>query len=263
MVMAPVLCRGHCFAQEKKTMSGYTGIPNEMLEHLSELSGTEAKVLLAVARQTTGWNRQTCPLAASWVAQLAGVHERTAVTALDTLVAKGLLFEGALTPVGRAYGLVKDAAPMQEIPDKENNIKSTNVDLERRDVRSLRDRVLTSLYEARNPVTPQAKGSNPQARTIRVLYALWELLYGNGYNPEPAMLGKMVSAYGGFKAGGPERLATKMLDLAGRDWPGGPALILMSDARKSKQEVVAQQQYQVIESPSFPVAGEKMNWDLE
>src|SRR5262245_59917815 len=78
---------------------GYTRIPNEILEALARapLSAREHRVVLAVVRQTYGWNRTATPLSAYRLAQFVGVDasQRTKVSrTLSRLKARGILTNG-------------------------------------------------------------------------------------------------------------------------------------------------------------------------
>ena len=105
---------------------------------------------------------------------------------------------------------------------------------------------------------------------MTILVGLWELLYGNSYTPEFGAIGQLVKLYGGFATNGPERLAVKMLDMSGRDYPGGPFAIIMADARKGGRNLANEEaMYPVVTAPhSFPKSvalDEPINWatDLE
>lgn len=277
--------------------AAYTAVPNEAIDELMlTLTGAEFKVLMVVLRQTLGWHRDSLPFSSSWVAKLARINRETAIQALDSLVKRELLSEGAETQQGRIYSVnfanrqVHDYFVAEEgsrkirlaeagteagvvgksDPKKESNT-NTNV-LERREPRSLRERVLSALAEARRQPEatedkssatplPLSTGRTPQARQMAVLVSLWDLLFGTQYRPDYGMFGKMVSLYGGFQHGGPERLAAKMLDLAGRDVAGGPANIIMSEARKNSTGIRQEAKFygQPVMAPSLSLQTRDMD----
>lgn len=59
-------------------MSGYTRVPNEFLDTLAPtLSEVELRLLLAIFRQTLGWQRNAAPLSLSQLQRATGVTNRT------------------------------------------------------------------------------------------------------------------------------------------------------------------------------------------
>jgi phage replication O-like protein O len=69
----------------------YTKIPNSIFDILPALSGTQAKVIMAIYRATSGWQRNSAPLSLSTLAKMTGASVRQISDALNHLVAIQLI----------------------------------------------------------------------------------------------------------------------------------------------------------------------------
>jgi phage replication O-like protein O len=84
---------------------GFTAFANELLEAMCKLRCPPSVMaaLLAVARETYGWNEKVAPCPRARVAKHMGISERRARQAVDEAVAWGLLLKE-----GRKLGVQKD-----------------------------------------------------------------------------------------------------------------------------------------------------------
>lgn len=64
----------------------YTKIPNSIFDILPALSGTQVKVIMAIYRATSGWQRNSAPLSLSTFAKMTGASIRQISDALNHLV---------------------------------------------------------------------------------------------------------------------------------------------------------------------------------
>lgn len=67
-------------------LPNYTQVPNVVLDSISELSGGETKVMLAVCRQTFGFHERSATLAISRLMDLTGLAKASVVDATKALV---------------------------------------------------------------------------------------------------------------------------------------------------------------------------------
>jgi hypothetical protein len=83
---------------------GFFKTPHTVVDDLlPTLSGAETKVLLLLIRYTAGWHRTTATFSSSYVAQGTGLTQKTAIKALDSLIANGVIEEVAITTEGKVY----------------------------------------------------------------------------------------------------------------------------------------------------------------
>lgn len=104
------------------TQRGFTRMDNELYEALigADLSGRELRVALAVHRQTVGYNVQESRIAASYIAEMAGLHREDVSRIISELLRQRVLYRtgGSRSPMG--------IAPVSEWKiDSKNTRKST------------------------------------------------------------------------------------------------------------------------------------------
>lgn len=88
------------------TQRGFTRMDNELYEALigADLSGRELRVALAVHRQTIGYNVQESRIAASYIAEMAGLHREDVSRIISELLRQRVLYRtgGSRSPIGIA-----------------------------------------------------------------------------------------------------------------------------------------------------------------
>lgn len=73
-------------------MPNYTQIPNEILDKwMSQLSGSEFKIISAIARKTFGWKKRKDKISISQLAEITGLSNRSIIDALRVLNDKKLI----------------------------------------------------------------------------------------------------------------------------------------------------------------------------
>lgn len=89
--------------------NGFTRIANELLEAIirADLSKRQLKILLAVIRQTYGWDRKADVISASKLATLTGLDARHCRRTVAELVELGMV-TNAPTETGKLLSVVKD-----------------------------------------------------------------------------------------------------------------------------------------------------------
>lgn len=101
---------------------GFTRMDNDLYEALigADLSGRELRVALAVHRLTVGFNQDTARIAASYIAEMSGIHREDVSRAICELIRQRVLYRtgGSRSPIG--------FAPVSEWAiDKKNTHKNT------------------------------------------------------------------------------------------------------------------------------------------
>lgn len=86
------------------TQRGFTRMDNQLYEALigADLSGRELRVALAVHRQTVGYNVQEARIAASYIAEMAGLHREDVSRIISELLRQRVLYRtgGSRSPMG-------------------------------------------------------------------------------------------------------------------------------------------------------------------
>jgi DNA-binding transcriptional regulator YhcF (GntR family) len=75
---------------------------------------------------------------------------------------------------------------------------------------------------------------NPYQKQMRLLRALWKLLYGEETMPDYKMMASLVSKHGGYRGGGAQKLADVMLRYANLDT--NPLAMILAGAIKTRVE---------------------------
>lgn len=87
-----------------KSTGGFTRMDNDLYEALigAELSGRELRVALAIHRQTVGYNLETARIAASYIAQMSGIHREDVSRAICELIRQRVIYRtgGSRSPIG-------------------------------------------------------------------------------------------------------------------------------------------------------------------
>ncbi len=85
---------------------GFTRMDNDLYEALigAELSGRELRVALAIHRQTAGYNLETARIAASYIAEMSGIHREDVSRAICELIRQRVIYRtgGSRSPIGFA-----------------------------------------------------------------------------------------------------------------------------------------------------------------
>ena len=85
---------------------GFTRMDNDLYEALirADLSGRELRVALAIHRQTAGYNQETARIAASYIAEMAGIHREDVSRAICELIRQRVIYRvgGSRSPMGFA-----------------------------------------------------------------------------------------------------------------------------------------------------------------
>lgn len=70
---------------------GYTRLPNDIIEAMPYLGNGELRVLLAIARKTIGYQKESDRVSVSQIETLTGLAHRHALSALKSLVERGFI----------------------------------------------------------------------------------------------------------------------------------------------------------------------------
>lgn len=89
-----------------RNTGGFTRMDNDLYEALigAELSGRELRVALAIHRQTAGYNLESARIAASYIAQMSGIHREDVSRAICELIRQRVVYRtgGSRSPIGFA-----------------------------------------------------------------------------------------------------------------------------------------------------------------
>lgn len=115
---------------------GYTRIANELLEAICrvQLNGTQSAIVLAVIRETFGFQRKETELGATHLARLTGKHKTLVQSEVIRLIERNILLELAPPSFGRSrvLALNKDYTTWDQIvkiqTDSETQAVSENAD---------------------------------------------------------------------------------------------------------------------------------------
>jgi phage replication O-like protein O len=69
----------------------WTAIPNEILDCMGNLGNAELRVLLAIYRKTTGYQKEADVISLTQFEQMTGLMRRHIMTAIDSLLAKNMI----------------------------------------------------------------------------------------------------------------------------------------------------------------------------
>ena len=83
---------------------GFTRMDNDLYQALigAELSGRELRVALAIHRQTAGYNLAEARIAASYIAEMSGIHREDVSRAICELIRQRVIYRtgGSRSPIG-------------------------------------------------------------------------------------------------------------------------------------------------------------------
>jgi phage replication O-like protein O len=89
-----------------RNTGGFTRMDNDLYEALigADLSGRELRVALAIHRQTAGYNVQEARIAASYIAEMAGLHREDVSRIICELLRQRVIYRtgGSRSPIGIA-----------------------------------------------------------------------------------------------------------------------------------------------------------------
>jgi phage replication O-like protein O len=89
-----------------RNTGGFTRMDNDLYEALigADLSGRELRVALAIHRQTAGYNLENARIAASYIAQMSGIHREDVSRAICELIRQRVIYRvgGSRSPIGFA-----------------------------------------------------------------------------------------------------------------------------------------------------------------
>lgn len=87
-----------------RNTGGFTRMDNELYEALigADLSGRELRVALAIHRQTAGYNLAEARIAASYIAEMSGIHREDVSRAICELIRQRVVYRtgGSRSPIG-------------------------------------------------------------------------------------------------------------------------------------------------------------------
>ncbi|WP_434695191.1 replication protein [Pseudomonas sp. Z1-14] len=91
---------------QSRNPGGFTRMDNDLYEALigADLSGRELRVALAIHRQTAGYNLESARIAASYIAQMSGIHREDVSRAICELIRQRVIYRvgGSRSPIGFA-----------------------------------------------------------------------------------------------------------------------------------------------------------------
>jgi phage replication O-like protein O len=99
-----VLWAGIVFAMTEQ--EPYTRVPNALLDTMAELGNAELRVLLAIVRRTTGYQKACDVISLSQIHDMTGLMRRHVVDALDSLLARNYIAREPAKRNGFCYRLV-------------------------------------------------------------------------------------------------------------------------------------------------------------
>lgn len=67
----------------------FTQVPNLILDEMGNLSESELRVCILIARQTFGWHREKATLSIGFIEKATGLSRQSVITATKTLIQKG------------------------------------------------------------------------------------------------------------------------------------------------------------------------------
>lgn len=89
-----------------RNTGGFTRMDNDLYEALigADLSGRELRVALAIHRQTAGYNLESARIAASYIAEMSGIHREDVSRAICELIRQRVIYRvgGSRSPIGFA-----------------------------------------------------------------------------------------------------------------------------------------------------------------
>src|SRR5690554_4022031 len=99
------------FQPKARRQGGFTAVPHDLLEVVAsgKFKGQQARVLLAVARLTLGWQQERAVLTLGRIAEVTNMKATHIAKALRELEAMGAI-EVAYTKAGRIIGIIDDYA---------------------------------------------------------------------------------------------------------------------------------------------------------
>ena len=99
------------FQPKARRQGGFTAVPHDLLEAVAsgKFKGQQARVLLAVARLTLGWQQERAVLTLGRIAEVTNMKATHIAKALRELEAMGAI-EVAYTKAGRIIGIIDDYA---------------------------------------------------------------------------------------------------------------------------------------------------------
>ena len=80
----------------------YSPTPNDLFDHwLPHLNESELKVILVIIRKTFGWHKIRDRISISQLQQFTGLSETSILSAIKSLISKGLIFKNTIGPNGK------------------------------------------------------------------------------------------------------------------------------------------------------------------
>jgi len=105
----------------------HTQIANDIIDKwMAELNGSDIKVLLAIARKTIGWHKETDQISLSQLEELTGSARQTILDAIDRLGNRGLINVDRSSRINEFeinYNSLKNR-PVQKLDQEESNNKT-------------------------------------------------------------------------------------------------------------------------------------------
>jgi phage replication O-like protein O len=86
-------------------MSGYTRIPNALIEGMADLTGAEVKIALLIARDSIGWRKPSARISVATFEKRLDISRRTTLEALRGLRSKGIIEAEGKGGTVQAYSL--------------------------------------------------------------------------------------------------------------------------------------------------------------
>jgi hypothetical protein len=113
----------------------FTKLPNKFIERMTDLSGTEVKIMLVIYRHTIGYHQREATLSLSVLSKHTGCSIRQISTATARLQSLGFLTQSVKTAIGTVYvihdvpeGCCNDE-PIEEIAIEEIAIAKTSTEV--------------------------------------------------------------------------------------------------------------------------------------
>lgn len=103
---------------------GFTRVPNDLIDAMASLGNAELRIMLAIARKSIGWDKESDVISYSQFQQLTGLTRRNAFNAVEALDKKGLIIREKVGAQSFRYSIKPLPVGIQS-----NHIPSDNITL--------------------------------------------------------------------------------------------------------------------------------------
>ena len=191
------------------TQRGFTRMDNDLYEALigADLSGRELRVALAIHRLTAGYNQKAARIAASYIAQMAGLERANVSRIINDLIRQGVIARsgGSRDPIGIApvsvWNLDKKSTVSKTTQCVENLPATVSFLTHNKDIKDINttDVVLSAPVES-NEVEPAQKPKKPKKSAKAETFTLPNLLLDNPHGASEQVLADWLTCRKNLRA---------------------------------------------------------------